>query len=410
MLDLKDLLNQRGKAIHDARAIVDLADTEDREITEEEETRYNKFMDDAQNLKNKIDRENQLREAERQVAEKAAQQLDKRGELPPDGEKPPAEQRVEKMMKELRTALRTGILPSEGEFRALQADADVSGGFLVLPQEYVAQLIKDVDNQVFIRQLATVFPLTNAASLGAPSLDTDVEDATWTSEIGTVNEDTALAFGKRELKPNPLAKLVKVSQKLMRISAIPAEQLVRQRLAYKFGITEEKGFLTGSGANQPLGVFTASNDGISTGRDMSTDNSTTAFTFDGLKNAKYTLKGQYWQKAQWVFHRDGVKMAAKLKDGEGQYQWQNSTVVGEPDRLLNFPVNMSEYAPNTFTTGLYVGILGDFSHYWIADSLAMQIQRLVELYAANNQIGFIGLGEVDGMPVNENGFVRVKLG
>ncbi len=70
------------------------------------------------------------------------------------------------------------------------------------------------------------------------------------------------------------------------------------------------------------------------------------------------------------------------------------------DRLLSFPVRQSEYAPNTLTTGLYVGILGDFyAGYWIADSLAIQIQRLIELYAPTNQTGFIARAETDGMPV-----------
>jgi hypothetical protein len=58
------------------------------------------------------------------------------------------------------------------------------------------------------------------------------------------------------------------------------------RLAYKFGVTQEKAYLTGDGNQKPLGVFTASNDGISTGRDVSTGNTTTAITFDGLIEAK----------------------------------------------------------------------------------------------------------------------------
>ena len=70
---------------------------------------------------------------------------------------------------------------------------------------------------------------------------------------------------------------------------------------------------------------------------------------------------------------------------------------------------MSEYVPNTFTTGKYVGILGDFSFYWIVDALNLEVQRLDELYAATNQIGFIGRMETDGMPVLEEAFVRVAL-
>ena len=53
------------------------------------------------------------------------------------------------------------------------------------------------------------------------------------------------------------------------------------------------------------------------------------------------------------------------------------------------PSNVSEFVPNTFTTGLFVGIVGDWSTYWIADALDMTVQRLIELYAEANQTGFI---------------------
>ena len=74
------------------------------------------------------------------------------------------------------------------------------------------------------------------------------------------------------------------------------------------------------------------------------------------------------------------------------------------------PVAMSEYAPNTFTSALYVGILGDFSKYWYVDALDVQIQRLAELYAETNQDGFISRMESDGAPTVSEAFVRVKLG
>ena len=38
----------------------------------------------------------------------------------------------------------------------------------------------------------------------------------------------------------------------------------------------------------------------------------------------------------------------------------------------------------------------------------MELQRLAELYAETNQIGFIGRQEVDGMPVLEEAFARLK--
>jgi HK97 family phage major capsid protein len=112
---------------------------------------------------------------------------------------------------------------------------------------------------------------------------------------------------------------------------------------------------------------------------------------------------------RWVFHRDAIKQIRKLKDGNGQYLWTPG-LSGTPDMICEVPFIMSEYAPNTFTSGLYVGIIGDFTYYWIAEALGMQMKRLNELYAETNQVGFIGRMEVDGMPVLEEAFVRVKLG
>ncbi|MFH1852543.1 MAG: phage major capsid protein [Candidatus Neomarinimicrobiota bacterium] len=410
MLDLKDLLNQRGKAIRDARAIVDLADAEKRNMTEEEETRYNQFMDEARDLKKKIDRETELREEERQAAESTAAALEQRGELGRSHPNTPDEQRAEKLIKEFRSYLLTGRIPAGAtELRSYQADSDQYGGFIVTPPEFSTELIKDVDNAVFIRKLAHKFQLKTSASLGAPSLDSRMTGFTWGTEVKTITEDTGMTFGNRSFEPHPATLLVKVSEKLLRVGALPVEQIVRQEIAYTRGINEEAAFMTGNGDKRPLGVFIASNDGIPTSRDVSTGNTTTEIRVDGLKAAKYALKMQYRQKAQWIFHRDAVAMIAKLKDGNGQYLWQESTKEGEPDRLLGFPVNESEYAPYTFTTGLYAGILGDFYHYGVVDALDIQIQRLLELFALNSQVGFIARFEVDGAPLKSEAFVRVKL-
>ena len=239
--------------------------------------------------------------------------------------------------------------------------------------------------------------------MGAPVL-TKPSDSDWTAELLTGTADTTMAFTKRELRPHPLAKRILVSNKLIRQANVDPVRMVSDEFGIVFGNTEEKAFLAGTLNDQPLGVFTASANGISTGQDVSTDNTTTEIQADNLIRVKYTLKSQYWGRAQWIFHRDAVSQIARLKDGEGRYLLNVDT-----NRLLGFPMNVSENAPNTFTTGLYVGILGDFNFYWIVDAMNFQLQRLDELYAATNQTGFIGRRETDGAPVLEEAFVRVTL-
>jgi len=317
-------------------------------------------------------------------------------------------------VKAFRTFLTEGqnsskFLAMQAELKAaMQADLDTAGGYLVAPQVFVEQLLQNVDDIVQIRQFATKFPLPAAQSLGVPSLDADMGDADWTVELATGSEDTATAFGKRELRPHPFAKRVKISNTLLRVALMDPEAHVRERLAYKFAVTEEKGFLTGSGANQPLGLFTASAQGVPTTQDY-TVGTTTAITADGLIDVQHGLKPQYWPKAKWVMHRDVVKAIRKLKDGNGQYLWQPGLTGGIPNTILDSAYIVSEFAPNTFTTGLYLALYGDLSAYWIADALGLTVQRVTELYAETNQTGFIGRAEADGMPVLSEAFVRAKL-
>ena len=418
---IRKLLADRAKLVADQRALIDKAEAEKRNMTADEDINYNNMDTEVDRLTREIDREKKLESREKEVADPANvfkpnpgdENRDKPQVLEYRGKKINLSANSEVQHRAWNTFLTRGIgAVGPEELRALQADADIYGGFLVAPPQFVLKLIKAMDNEVFIRGMATVYPVTKAESLGAPSMDNDVADPTWTAEIATGTEDSTLSFGKRELSPHPLAKLIKVSEKLLRVSAMDVEGLVAGRLAYKFSVTAENAYLNGSGSNEPMGVFTAATAGfgISTSRDVSTGNTSTAFTTDGLMNALYSIKAQYHPKLMWIFHRDAIKMLRKLKDGEGQYVWNPDIKGGQPDMILGKPYKMSEYCPNTFTSTLYVGIIGDFSNYWIADALSMRVQRLNELYAATNQIGFIGRLESDGMPVLEEAFARVKLG
>lgn len=421
-MNLKTLIEQRNKAAVAARAVLDRAAAESRALTADEEQSYDRAMEDVSRLGRDIDRRLALvAEEERAAAavaeverrERAEEELRRREGGGGGSALPPAaagedERRGGLQMVAFRGWLRTNRIAGEGadELRALQADADTAGGYLVPPPQFVQELIKAVDDQTFVRRYATQYQ--SATGLGAVSLDADPDDFDWTSELATGSEDSSMAFGRRALGVHPLAKRVKVSKTLMRLTN--ADTIVRDRLGYKLAVTQEKAYLTGNGSGRPLGVFTASTQGISTARDVSTDNTATAITADGLKNAKYALKPQYWPRARWMFHRDAVKQIAKLKDGNGQYLWQPGLQAGQPDRLENLPIDVSEFAPNTFSSGQYVGILADWSKYWINDSPALTLQRLLELYAETNQDGFIARYEGDGMPVLEEAFVRVKLG
>ncbi len=304
------------------------------------------------------------------------------------------------------------LMGGRAESLGLVVGKDDKGGYLA-PTVMAQQLIKFVDDEVFIRRYATIFNIEGNDSLGAVSYDSDPGNADWTAEVpaSDISEDDSITLGKRELKPHLLTKLLKVSQKFLRTAGMlpgGASNYLGGRLGYKFAITEESNFLSGDGAQKPLGLFTASNDGVPTTRDT-TCASQTVFTADEVINALYALKPQYQNRCVGLFSREFVKRARKLKDGTGAYIWGAGLMSGQPDMICNRPYIQSENVPSTFTAGLYVGMWADLSHYWIADSLGLTIQRLDELFQLKNQVGFIARKETDAMPVLAEAFSRIKL-
>jgi len=403
-----ELRQKKAKAIEDMRNLIDKVEGEDRNYTSEERAELERIENDAKGLQERIERQEAVDLEERSLGELADVQVDfnQRG-----GNGAPSLE-TDKAQREYRAFeswVRNGNIATE--LRALQVDQDVTGGYLQTPQQMVENMLKAVDKRVFLRQLATVYRVPNAESLGVPSLDADPADPTRTTEILSGSEDSTMAFGKRKLTPSPFAIRIKSSSTLLR--KVPnVGALIESRLAYKMGTVDENSFLNGNGATEPLGLFTASENGVPTSRDYSTGMLGTSPTFDGLMGMKYTLDDQYWQNpaTRWLFHPDTMLAIAKIKDGEGQYMLRESVRSGEPDRLFNIPIALSRFAPNTLTTGLYFGMLGDFSYYWIADALDLRIEREPHLYRETDQIGFFARAEDDGMPVLAEAFVRGKLG
>jgi HK97 family phage major capsid protein len=414
-----ELREKRAGIVAQARTITDKAGAEDRELTAEESEAFDRHMEAVDKMKVEIDRHEKLEAAEADL-EAAVERV---------GRPLAGESRGERQGRELATVadrqrgdfrhwmasgeVRESLRPNQGravaEYRDTVIGTDAKGGYLIAPVQVTADLVRTISDQVFVRRLATIRTVTEAKKLGIRKLVTHMADANWTTEVGAVTEDTTMAFDRRDLEPYLLTKLAKMSLRTMYL-ATDAEGIIRDELAYKFAITQEKAFLTGTGSSQPLGVFVASASGISTGRDVAAA-AINAVAADDLINTKYNLRSGYLNSRTlaWIVHRDLVKAVRKLKDTTNQYLWSPGLAQGDPDRILDIPFYMSEYAPNTFTTGLYVAILGDFRFYWVAEVQDLVIQRLVELYSGTNEVGFIGRIWVDGAPILEEAFSRLKL-
>ncbi len=420
----KELYEAKGKIHHEAKAFLE---ANEANWSKENEEQYSKMLTDISNISAIITRRENLSALEATRSQQLGTPLDEprknannatpkviiRAGLDDNGK--PIYRTVDagsrgsdSYQSSFERALRVGangLAPAE--LAALQSDNPTQAGYLLASEQFAAGILKDVDDLLFIRRYARIHTVLEAGSLGIRKRTTRMNTFGWSSELSISPEDTALAYGKKVLTPHHLTGQIKLSRDLVRRSMNGAVAEVQSEMARDAGEAMEDGYMTGNGANQPLGVFTASNDGISTSRDVNTLSATSILS-DGLYDAKYRLKQQYRDTARWLFHRDGVRIISKLKDSQGQYLWQPSLQAGQPDRLLNLPLDESERVPNTFTNNLYVGLLANWRFYEIADALDMELQILVERYAETNQIGYIGRLKTDGMPTLEEAFVRLK--
>lgn len=407
-----ELRQEAGRLVNEARGILKKSDEEKRALTAEDQERFDTLHRTA---------EDHIATAERLEHQERVDALEHEGGetrvVPPSmpGSELPVTRRAQPEYRDsFRSFLRQGLdlMPSQ-QRATLQVDSAEGGGLVVASEQFVAGILQTADNIVAIRQLARGFQVGYEETLGQPTLDGDLSTFEWAGELTESEEDTGLAFGLRELKPKALKrKHVKMSKRLLESPRLNTEQIVTERAAVALANTLESAYCTGNGANQPLGLFTASEKGINTDRDVSTANTSSEIRGDGLISAQGALKDAYQREARWLFHRDAITQIRKLKDGEGQYLWQPGLQLGEPNLILGKPYVTSDYVPNTFSSSAYVGMYGDFSYYYYADAFSsMTIQRLVELYALTGQVALLfDRLAADGMPVLSEAFVRIKLG
>jgi HK97 family phage major capsid protein len=297
------------------------------------------------------------------------------------------------------------------EMKDLSVGNAAAGGYLV-QDVYLNTLIVKAREVSAMRQIGNVLPPVPSGSVIVPSEETLLSDAAWTTEVLTGSADAIAPFGQRRLQPHPLAKRVLVSNGLMRTPTFDVEAYVRDRMAYKFGVPAENAYINGTGVAQPLGILNS----LGAAQIWTTANSNVVDS-DDVINWVYALPAAYAGKpsTKILCNRAFIRKVRSMKSGLGEYVWQPGLSTGMPNQILDTPYALSDRmddgldASDDWEDNAVVAVIGDFSYYWIVDALQMSLQRLVELYAATNQTGFIGRMETDGMAVLAEAFYGLKI-
>lgn len=294
---------------------------------------------------------------------------------------------------------------------ALSVGTGSAGGYTV-PDEFERQLVQSLDENNVFRRIAKVIRIQSGTR--TIPIATDSGSASWIEE-GTSIDESDVSFDKATLSAYKLGCLIKVSNELLNDSAFDIAAHIAQRFGVRFGNAEENAFLNGTGPSatpgtpsQPTGILTTLTANTTAG-------SAVDLSFDDMYKLYYSLKAPYRSNAAWVCSESVMLKLMMLKDGNSNYVWKPSLEVGKPDTFLGHPIYTSQYMPGLTGTASQdknkkVVLFGDFSYYWIADRQNRTVKRLNELYAATDQVGFLGTQRVDGKLILGEACQALKMG
>lgn len=283
------------------------------------------------------------------------------------------------------------LLQKQIEQRAQSVGTTTAGGFSVA-DEMMAQV--EVSLLAFggMREMSTVIRTATGADMPIPTVDdTGQVGAILAENTGVSNQD--VTFGQVVLQAFKYSsKQVLVSVELMQDSAVNIAGLLGRLLGERIARILNTHFTTGTGTGQPRGCVTAAGTGVTGGAGVAG-----AFTADNLIDLMHSVDPAYRAspKCAWMMRDATIAAVRKLKDTTNQYLWQPGLQGGDPDRLLGFPVVVNQDVAAVALSAKSV-IFGDFSKYWIRDTLPFTLLRLDERYADAHQVGFLAFGRFDG--------------
>jgi len=239
------------------------------------------------------------------------------------------------------------LIRSRGETKGMFSNSGPDGGWTVAP--VLAQGIGGVvRNTSALRELVTFIPVETGGSYEEIISVTPV-GAKWVGESESRGEtDTPKLVKVTTELCEEYAEPV-ISQKLADDSSTAMVDFLVNESSISFTESEELALFYGNGINKPRGLDTittaampdstrawATIEHIATGVDGAFA-STNAF--DAVKKIFYRLRSGYRKNAKWVCNSETALELSQLKDGQGNYLWDEGNVKdGTPQTLLGKPV------------------------------------------------------------------------
>lgn len=299
------------------------------------------------------------------------------------------------------------------EVKTLSAGSDPDGGYFVTP-DLTGRVVTKVYETSAMRQIASVQTISSDSLGGIEDLGEG--GAGYADEQNTSGDATTPQVGKWHIPVYWIDTEPKATQQLLDDASVNIEAWLAGKVSDKFARFENKEFVAGStGKIRGITSYdTAADDGtgVAWGKiGYVASGASGAFgasnPTDKIFDLIGTVKDAYLMGSRFLTRRSVVTAIRKFKDSTGQYLWQPSLVMGQPEMIAGYPITRAEDLPALGAGSLSL-FFGDFSAaYQIVDRQGMRTMR--DPYTSKPFVKFYTTRRVGGGMVNFEAIKAMKF-
>ena len=241
-------------------------------------------------------------------------------------------------------------------------------------------------------EVVRVLSRTDGSPIVLPRLTADPNHGgTLTAEAGGINElDSTIS--SVQLNPYKYGITNLWSAELGQDNTIGLEDLIAFSTGRELGLDIGAALTTGDGTNKPNGFITAGgNGGTATGTSAT---SGTYFGATDLVTLFYSFAEPYRRSGSWQMNGTSLGQARNARDANGQFLWQQAIALGQPETILGRPVYENPAMANGSAAKAVA--FGDFQRYVVARVVPIRVESSIHYKFNTDQLALRTIERVDG--------------
>lgn len=291
--------------------------------------------------------------------------------------------------KEQRKAFANFVVGKISESEARALGIETGNGSVTIPKVIASEIITYAQEENLLRKYGTTVQTKDTQ--GYPILVKKAEANVNKGERSTDITPTEIEFDEVVLAPAEFDALATVTKKLLARADVPVEDIVIDELKKAYVRKETAYMFKGDDVGHE-------NPGALAKKAVEYQSDKDDDLYESLIKVKNTPATEVIKNARWIMNRAALTKIETMRteDGFPLLRPFESPEGGIKHTLLGYEFDFTDDADAADPT-IPVFYFGDFSQFYVQDVLgALEIQRLVEAYSAQNKVGFQIYNVVDG--------------